>query len=54
VGQRLTLVVAGAGAGIVAAFNAPLGGLVFAIELMLLAVNARTLLPVAIAYVAGA
>lgn len=49
--QRVTLVAAGAGAGIAATFNTPIGGLVFAIELLLPAVNSATLLPVAIATV---
>jgi CIC family chloride channel protein len=44
VGDRATLIAAGAGAGIAATFNAPLGGIVFAVELLLVAVNARTLL----------
>ncbi len=34
-GQRITLVAAGAGAGIAATFNTPIGGVMFAIELML-------------------
>ena len=46
VNQRITLIAAGAGAGIAATFNAPLGGLVFAIELLLVSINVRTLLPV--------
>ena len=33
--QRITLVAAGAGAGIAATFNTPIGGVMFAIELML-------------------
>jgi CIC family chloride channel protein len=49
VGQRIELVAAGAGAGIAATFNTPIGGLMFAIELMLPEVSAETFLPVAIA-----
>ncbi|WP_040618766.1 chloride channel protein [Rhodovulum sp. PH10] len=47
--QRITLVAAGAGAGIAATFNTPIGGVMFAIELMMPEVSARTFLPVALA-----
>ena len=40
---------AGAGAGIAATFNTPIGGVMFAIELMLPEVSVRTFLPVALA-----
>ena len=46
-GQRITLVAAGAGAGIAATFNTPIGGVMFAIELMLPEVSVNTFLPVA-------
>ena len=44
VSDRVTLIAAGAGAGIAATFNAPLGGIVFAIELLLVSVNARNIM----------
>ena len=40
---------AGAGAGIAATFNTPIGGVMFAIELLLPELSARTFLPVALA-----
>ena len=49
--QIVTLIAAGAGGGIAATFNAPLGGLAFAIELLLVSVNAANILPVTIATV---
>lgn len=46
--QVITLIAAGAGAGIAATFNTPLGGVMFALELMLPEVSSRTFLPVVI------
>jgi CIC family chloride channel protein len=48
-GQRITLLSAGAGAGIAATFNTPLGGVLFAIEILLPEVSNRTFLPVVVA-----
>ncbi|NCC53148.1 MAG: chloride channel protein, partial [Spartobacteria bacterium] len=44
--QRATLIAAGAGGGIAATFNSPLGGLAFAIELILPSISSLTLAPV--------
>ncbi|MGH9594004.1 MAG: chloride channel protein, partial [Bryobacteraceae bacterium] len=44
--QRITLIAAGAGGGIGATFNTPVGGVLFAVELILHEVSARTLVPV--------
>lgn len=47
--QRTTLLAAGAGAGIAATFNTPLGGVLFAIEILLLEISSRTFLPIVLA-----
>ncbi len=47
-GQRIILVAAGAGAGIAATFNTPIGGVLFATELMLPEISVNTFLPVAL------
>jgi CIC family chloride channel protein len=47
--QLLTLVAAGGGAGIAATFNTPLGGVLFAVEILMHEVSVRTLVPVALA-----
>jgi CIC family chloride channel protein len=47
--QKITLLSAGAGAGIAATFNTPLGGVLFALEILLPEVSNRTFLPVVIA-----
>ena len=44
--QKVTLLSAGAGAGIAATFNTPLGGVLFALEILLPMVSNRTFLPV--------
>lgn len=46
--QRITLIASGAGAGIAATFNTPVGGVLFALEIMMHEVSARTLVPVVI------
>jgi CIC family chloride channel protein len=46
--QRIILIAAGTGAGIAATFNTPIGGVLFAYELMLHEVSVKTIVPVAI------
>jgi chloride channel protein, CIC family len=47
--QKITMIAAGAGAGIAATFNTPLGGVLFAVELLLPELSNRTFLPVVVA-----
>ena len=49
--QKITLLAAGAGAGIAATFNTPFGGVLFAVEILLPEVSSRTFLPVVVATV---
>jgi CIC family chloride channel protein len=46
--QRIVMVAAGAGGGIAAIFNTPIGGILFAAEIMMSEISVRTLVPVAI------
>ncbi len=48
-GQRIILVAAGAGSGIAATFNTPIGGVLFATELMLPEISVNSFMPVALA-----
>ncbi len=47
--QLATLVAAGGGAGIAATFNTPIGGVLFAAEILMHEISVRTLVPVALA-----
>jgi CIC family chloride channel protein len=49
--QRTTLIACGAGGGIAATFNTPLGGLLFAVELIMTEISARTLVPLVLSVV---
>ncbi|MCG6869661.1 MAG: chloride channel protein [Gammaproteobacteria bacterium] len=52
--QRNLMIACGASGGIAATFNAPLGGILFSMELLLLAVNVRTIMPVVMSSVIAA
>jgi chloride channel protein, CIC family len=47
--ERIILIACGGGGGIAATFNTPIGGVLFAIEILMPELSARTFLPVAIA-----
>ena len=49
--QRIALIGCGAGGGIAATFNTPLGGILFAVELIMAEISPRTLAPVILAVV---
>jgi CIC family chloride channel protein len=49
--ERVIMIAAGAGGGIVATFNTPVGGMLFAVELLLQEVSVKTLVPVAVSTV---
>ncbi len=46
--QRLVLIACGGGGGIAATFNTPVGGVLFAVEILLVEISARTMIPVMI------
>jgi CIC family chloride channel protein len=47
--QRMAVLAGGAGGGIAATFNTPVGGLLFAVEIIMAEVSVRTLVPVVLA-----
>ena len=47
--ERITLIACGAGGGIAATFNAPVGGVLFALEIMLPELSPRSIIPVTLA-----
>ncbi len=49
--DRLIMIAAGAGGGIAATFNTPVGGMLFAVELLLQEISVKTLVPVAVSTV---
>jgi CIC family chloride channel protein len=51
--QRITLIASGAGAGIAATFNTPVGGVLFAVELITHEISTRTIVPISLATAAG-
>ena len=54
VNQRNLLIACGASGGISATFNTPLGGILFSVELLMLSVNSKTILPVVLSSVISA
>ena len=49
--ERVIMIACGAGGGIAATFNTPVGGMLFAVELLLHEVSVKTLVPVAVSTV---
>jgi CIC family chloride channel protein len=49
--QRIVLIASGAGGGIAATFNTPIGGVLFVLEILLVEVSVRTLVPLVLATV---
>jgi len=54
VNQRNLMIACGASGGIAATFNTPIGGILFSVELLMLSVNSRTILPVVMSSVVAA